>query len=108
MDYEIDPRPTKKRRFFCEIPEDSDPAGQSSGELPEPSDHDRDVFAGPSHDQTAGNGPSGFDSQLLESFVGERLPEDVIQKLRQIAGDNVELGMSCEECVVAIADWGSY
>lgn len=104
---EIDQRPRKKRRFFVEDssppeeklasqqPEDEDAAERTP--IPHPhteqstsSSSDGAVNGicphGPTHPQSQ----SSFDKSLFESFVGESVAPTVIDRLREIAGDDIE------------------
>ena len=106
---DIDQRPAKKRRFFAEdSPELASPpphpdtiheqadtplTTHTSGSLAddprvsssqtEPDSPTRDASTTKSHSE-------GFDTNLLESFVGEKLENGVLKRLREMAGDNIE------------------
>ncbi|KAB8360705.1 hypothetical protein FH972_024441 [Carpinus fangiana] len=74
---QVDERPAKKRRFFQEEQSQSpeaDPEPQPATDTPPTELQEQD----------------GFDSRLLESVVGEKLSPEVLQKIRQKSGDNVE------------------
>lgn len=83
MDWAESDRPAKKRRFFVEQPED--PIALQPTFSPPPKEH-----ATSAHETIA---PAvGFDQNLLESVIGEKLSDDVVAKIRHRAGDNVEQG----------------
>ena len=95
-----DARPFKKRRFFQE--EDDDASSSSSEEAPplpgstldehkgspgKPhKDGDKETDKALPSEDTAGH----FDVTLLEAFVGQSLSEDVVRKLQDLSGGNVE------------------
>ncbi len=96
---DYDDRPAKKRRFFvepspekenipCPIATHTDVDLSSPLELPE-DEKKQGICDG--HSERA-NPDNGFDSQLLESFVGEKVPLEVLSELRKLAGDNLEQG----------------
>lgn len=91
-EHNIDDRPTKKRRFF-EEPEPSEPepeknvASQLGQSAPLPLGDKSSL----QHDDNRAN--SKFDSELLENFVGEKLPPEVTQRLHELAGENIEQGL---------------
>jgi len=96
---DYDNRPAKKRRFFVEaspekenipslIATHTDVDLSSPRELPE---DEKKLGLYDGHSERA-NPDDGFDSQLLESFVGEKVPSDVISELRKLAGNNLEHG----------------
>lgn len=84
---ELDERPAKKRRFFLE---DSPPPKTPPSPPAAPSKTpDATTSAPATHtDQDV----SGFDVQLLESIVGEKLSPDVQRTLRELSDGNVERG----------------
>ena len=107
---DVEERPLKKRRFFA----DESPVAEKTS-WPEPSLPNGDVLSEKSPNTPARqNTPSkflsgssqtgadaahehepieetgGFDKQLFESFVGEEVPPDVMQRLREAAGDSME------------------
>ena len=106
---DIDPRPPKKRRFFVEnSPELTNPpfhpetineqadtpltshAAESPAERPGVSSSQTEPES-PTQDGSRRNVHGKcFDAILLESFVGEKLENDVLQRLRDMAGDNIE------------------
>ena len=106
---DIDQRPAKKRRFFVEGSPDSAspcfPPDTTNEQADTPlTTHTTESLAdGPrvSSSQTEPDSPirndsrdnthgEGFDANLLESFVGEKLEKEVLQRLRELAGDNIE------------------
>ena len=110
---DIEQRPTKKRRFFVDEPElpdaspPSEPARQNDdGALPDtsPSIRTRESSVDGAHlpsSQTdlstnynttpkVGKSNDGFDKNLLESFVGQSIPSETLEKLHVISGGNVE------------------
>ena len=66
---DIEQPPLKKRRFFTE-------------ESPPPQDEDPQP---PIRDAA-----DGFNKQIFESFVGEEVPDNILQSLRLASGDNME------------------
>ncbi|SLM36731.1 dna repair protein rad-5 [Lasallia pustulata] len=110
---DVEQRPTKKRRFFVE---DSPVADRTSYQepslddevdaLPElspatrtsatASDDDRlsssqaDVSIYNQAAPSRANGVGGFDKGLFASFVGQDVPTETWEKLRLVAGDNME------------------
>lgn len=71
---DIEQPPLKKRRFFTE---DSPPPQDESPPLPPHENSDaKDAYA--------------FDKRTIESFVGEELSDDTLQRLRVASGDNME------------------
>ncbi|KAL8987701.1 MAG: hypothetical protein Q9177_003117 [Variospora cf. flavescens] len=96
---EVDQRPRKKRRFFVE---DSPPPRENLGSE-QFKDADTSLTEGLStsstgaaghKDATAGfNGQAsqiGFDKSLFESFVGQEVASTVIDRLQEVAGNNME------------------
>ena len=82
VDYE---RPTKKRRFFVEDPDDVPlPLIGHQEETP--------VVTEGKHTNTTDHGESGlqFDSQTLQAFVGETLEQPTIDKLKSMSGGDIE------------------
>lgn len=94
---DCDERPAKKRRFFVE-------ASPEKENIPAPIANHTDVdSSSPAEEEKKeqkiynalsgrANSDDGFDSQLLENFVGEKVPIEVISELRRLAGDNLEEG----------------
>ena len=102
---EVGERPRKKRRFFAEDPPEEEALGTLPPlapdaypyRLPNPdrqspstngaagTERDHTVRANSGAEQT-----DGFDRQLFESFVGEDVSDDIIQRLQEAAGDNME------------------
>ncbi|KAF2421570.1 DNA repair protein, RAD5 [Tothia fuscella] len=84
---DLEQRPAKKRRFFVEDSPEKDNTLSAEASLPD------EINA---LDQSAGNTASGFvregefDVSLLESFVGEPLSLETIEKLKDLSGNNVE------------------
>ena len=72
---EITERPRKKRRFFVEDP--PTPEEDASPQLPDPSK---------SGERTA----DGFDKEIFASFVGGEVPDGILERLHELAGDNME------------------
>lgn len=113
---DVEQRPAKKRRFFVEdspatdrtlhqepsladaidaLPETS-PATHKSGKSGTVSDDGRLTSSHTdtsTHNQTTpptANGVAGFDKELFASFVGQDVPTETLEKLRLVAGDNME------------------
>ncbi|PBP18554.1 SNF2 family domain-containing protein [Diplocarpon rosae] len=103
-----DEPPAKKRRFFTErsdivdeplahdplhdevdalIPprQESEP---STPKAPYQSDHRKGNNA--LNESTRSDGPIGFDQETFENFVGEKVPTDVLKKIRIASGDDLE------------------
>ena len=109
---DVEERPHKKRRFFADespISEKtsyietasvgSDVLNEKSPNTPtkqcfpgkDNSNFDHDgVGAQPGNIQTTEKESNGFDKQLFESFIGEEVPADVMQRLKEAAGDSTE------------------
>jgi hypothetical protein len=84
----MDPVISKKRRFFAEDSPEKLVEQENTLAASSPLHHDTNPFA--QNEATAGS--SGFDADLLESLVGEKLEQDVVQRLRELSGDNIERG----------------
>ena len=102
--------PTKKRRFFTEKTDILDTSLAQEPSLPDELDAFPSLAAAPdeghgSHHPTdsdevaAKDGHAapvesqvllGFDQEMLESFVGDKVPPDVMKQLREASGDNME------------------
>ena len=100
--------PTKKRRFFTEEPDILDSSLTHETSLPDEVDafsRKEDVKQEPS--RTDGAEPQGapdrqrglqdgersateFDLETLESFVGDKIPPDVLKRLCEASGNNME------------------
>jgi DNA repair protein RAD5 len=90
MDFaDLEERPTKKRRFFVE---DSPSPESKDARSPQPLLLD----ALPETDQQASQDEKpiseGFDIDLLSSFVGEQLPEETVQRLKELSGNDLQRG----------------
>lgn len=89
--------PAKKRRFFQE--ETSQPCSvaplSDSHTSPHAPRSRIDHF--PPKDERAADAleshENAFDTELLFSFIGQRLPPEVVQRLRELSSDNLERGM---------------
>ncbi|KAH6680771.1 putative DNA repair protein rad-5 [Halenospora varia] len=100
--------PTKKRRFFQEKPDILDSSVASEATLPDeinafPSSPTREANGtnsaqpspsglrdSPSNGNVQSTPPVGFDAETFEAFVGDKVPPDVLKKLREASGDNME------------------
>ena len=87
---DLEERPTKKRRFFVEdspSPESKD--AQSTEPLLS------DALPQPDLQSSQGEKPisEGFDIDLLSSFVGEQLPEETVQRLKELSGNDLQRGI---------------
>ncbi|KAL8651611.1 MAG: hypothetical protein Q9226_004628 [Calogaya cf. arnoldii] len=92
---EIDPRPRKKKRFFVEDtppPEDTPAiAGGTTESTEKPiSAHIVYTNGSVSHDAQEPQSRTGFDKSLFENFVGHEVAAAVIDRLREVAGDDME------------------
>ena len=106
---DIEQRPAKKRRFFIEeSPEPSSPplhpdTVNEQADTPLTTHTVETIVNGSrvSSNQTEPESPirngapkepstGGFDAALLESFVGENLEKHVLERLREMAGDDIE------------------
>jgi len=107
---EAEEPPVKKRRFFKENSENFDPHFGHESALPHEVDapgadsrfHSVDRSNGSSRDDrteghvdgshTPPNGSrgKGFDLETFESFIGDKVTPDVIERLREASGDNME------------------
>lgn len=95
-DFEYE-RPSKKRRFFVEDPDDrtsSSPRSPSPEPHVEPLQNANANRQPPSSDvQTNGNDEvAAFTTETLEAFVGDKLAPDVVKKLQDLSRGNVERG----------------
>lgn len=96
-------RPAKKRRFFVEDSSIEDPAFAPKPTLPdEPNSlpalgqgqaaeqlNASETQPSPPTDAAAG---SGFDVDLFASIVGESVPSTILNKLKQLSGNDVQKG----------------
>ena len=106
---DIEQPPAKKRRFFVEnssgLGSPSFQPDQANEQADTPlTDHTVETTVDDpklSSSQTEPESPTrndvldytgtrGFDAGLLENFVGEKLQKQVLERLREIAGDNIE------------------
>lgn len=89
---ELDERPAKKRRFFVEdSPRVQHPLSPPAVKLKETDDATTaDEVVKKEEEEEA---VSGFDVQLLESIVGEKIPPDVQETLQRLSEGNVERGL---------------
>ena len=109
---DIEQRPAKKRRFFVEDPPIEDQTLYSeptltddTSALPETSPRTRETSTegiqlrssqtdlsvrGSSPPRLISNDNAGFDKGLFESFVGEAVPTEALQKLQQLARNDME------------------
>ena len=100
----LDERPHKKRRFFAE---DSSPIAATSvshpspppSVSPNPTPPDAIISEIPdqAEEEQVGDGGSEneFDAGLLQAVVGELSPS-VLQKLRDVSGNDVQRGMQSQ------------
>lgn len=85
MDLEIQERPRKKRRYFVDdppTPEETIPSDQ-----PPQENANTSAFL---DTEASCHVSAGFDKPLFESFVGEEISDDVLDRLREVAGNDVE------------------
>ncbi|KAI4272441.1 MAG: hypothetical protein L6R38_006604 [Xanthoria sp. 2 TBL-2021] len=92
---EIDPRPRKKKRFFVEDtppPEENPPIAVRNNESTERPLSAEVVYTNSSfpHDAQEPRSQTGFDKSLFESFVGHEVASADVERLRELAGDNIE------------------
>ncbi|KAL8824707.1 MAG: hypothetical protein Q9170_008070, partial [Blastenia crenularia] len=104
---EIDQRPRKKRRFFVENsppPEEKivpNPLGNESAIIIDGESHPETkrltlssaagVINGvPQNETGTRKNQNGFDKTLFESFVGQEVASTIIDRLREVAGDDME------------------
>ncbi|KAL8933281.1 MAG: hypothetical protein Q9211_005867, partial [Gyalolechia sp. 1 TL-2023] len=107
---EIDQRPRKKRRFFVEDsppPEEKlaayslghgnpssttiiDRELRSETEDPSATPTANNTNGAPQNNAKAGEGQAGFDKTTFESFLGQEVPPAVMDRLRELSGDNME------------------
>lgn len=95
---ELEQRPTKKRRFFVEDSPVHDSSLNAEPSLPD------EVDALPEAPRSDGEGEeqgheenlttNGFDVDLLSSFVGERLPEETVSRLKELSSGDIQRGNS--------------
>ncbi|KAL8993699.1 MAG: hypothetical protein Q9169_006146 [Polycauliona sp. 2 TL-2023] len=92
---EIDPRPRKKKRFFVEDtppPEDTTLINVGTDESTEKPVSPHIVYtneSGLNNAQGPENG-TGFDKSLFETFVGHEVASADVERLKELAGDNME------------------
>jgi DNA repair protein RAD5 len=101
--------PPKKRRFFTEKSDTLDSSLAQEASLPDqidafssavpdedygshqPEDSDEPVaHNGQAVPEVRDQAPLGFDQETFESFVGDKVPPDVMRRLREASGDNME------------------
>ncbi|KAL9612498.1 MAG: hypothetical protein Q9167_002929, partial [Letrouitia subvulpina] len=85
MDLEVQERPRKKRRYFVDdppTPEETIPSIQ-----PPQENVNANAFL---ESKTLDHVSAGFDKPLFESFVGEEVSDDVLNRLREVAGNDIE------------------
>ena len=108
---DISERPLKKRRFFVEDPPeeevppkpsppngtdallDASPNAGTRGPSTDGLDKHagrNDVSSNQENFSPAAKGADGFNKQLFESFVGGEVPEGAMERLQEVAGDNME------------------
>jgi DNA repair protein RAD5 len=90
MDFaDLEERPTKKRRFFVEDSPDSESKDTRSPEPPL-----SDALPDTHLQASQGDKPisEGFDIDLLSSFIGEHLPEETVQRLKELSGNDLQRG----------------
>jgi DNA repair protein RAD5 len=87
---DLEERPTKKRRFFVE---DSPSPESKDAQSPEPLLSDALPETDPHSSQGEEPISEGFDIDLLSSFVGEQLPDDTVQRLKELSGNDLQRGM---------------
>ena len=92
---EIDPRPKKKRRFFAEDippPEEVSPTHGWTTESAEEPVSAKIVYSNGfnSHDAQSPQSRAGFNKSLFENFVGHEVASTDVERLREVAGDNIE------------------
>ncbi|OCT45148.1 DNA repair protein rad5 [Cladophialophora carrionii] len=101
---DVDVRPRKKRRFFVDDPEDvaEQPQPQTSSSVnvsSRPNSATSSTGAEPKSSQTdhadleiPGNSAaaSTFDSDTFRAFVGEDVPQDVVDRVQSAANGNIE------------------
>ncbi len=97
----LDHRPTRKRRFFADdpedVPQDAPSATSATGSSrPSSSSSTNDPLksgeTGAADAKTLGGNATsaGFDHKTFAAFVGEDIPPGKLQKIRAAAGDNME------------------
>ena len=102
----LEARPSKKRRFFVEEEQSADATLASTPSLPDeikaPSHtkSDNAVDTGENIDAAERNESStlqdAFDVDLFFSIVGEKVADEIIRKLQDISGNDVQRGMSLQ------------
>ncbi|MCJ1389454.1 DNA helicase rad5 [Xylographa bjoerkii] len=115
---DIEHRPAKKRRFFVDDPPTPEPApppaeplsvganaslqtspltytrGTSTDEARLSSSQTEASTNDPDAKCTGIQGANGFDKELLESFIGEKISDEVAQGLWREAGGDIELALN--------------
>ncbi|KAL9044449.1 MAG: hypothetical protein Q9214_002414, partial [Letrouitia sp. 1 TL-2023] len=87
MDLEVQERPRKKRRYFVDDPPTPEETIPSNQPPQENADADANAFL---ETKTSESVSAGFDKPLFESFVGEEISDGVLDRLREVAGNNIE------------------
>ncbi|KPI38979.1 DNA repair protein rad5 [Cyphellophora attinorum] len=99
---DVDQRPTKKRRFFVDDPEDVDAADaptpptipssrpSSATSFRDPPQSSQTDVAESSESRDEQLGPIGFDADTFRAFVGEDVADSVIKVLCDAANGNME------------------
>jgi len=101
--------PAKKRRFFTENPDILDSPFAQEPSLPDEIDafssaapdekygsHQREdldeqvVHHGKAASEIRDQGPLSFNLEMFQSFVGDKVPPNVMKRLREASGDNME------------------
>ncbi|KAL1954148.1 hypothetical protein VTO42DRAFT_1556 [Malbranchea cinnamomea] len=109
MNYtDIDERPLKKRRFFCENGSERAQGSPSADDANDASTRRTQPFMRreAQDEVTEGDvvdGHSGFDIELFSSVVGHSVSEEVIQQIRRQAGDDVQQAVN----IYLDGNWGT-
>lgn len=88
---ELEERPAKKRRFFVDDSPVKDSTFTTEASLPDEIDALPEA-AIPTTNSGANGSSKPFDAKLFASFVGESVLASIVDKLRELSGNNIERG----------------
>lgn len=91
-DMEFEERPAKKRRFFVEDSPEPEFHSQPQGQQHDAAHETNGGHATKSAPDAVDENPGAFDASLFEAFVGEKLSDGDMEKLRSMAGEDTQRG----------------